>query len=154
MTREYLKTIDGAVRFFFFFFQPGQDTFLFFFRKIEKSECSVFYGPKTFKNGTIPSKSGRLASMPFPLFLASFFPGRSAKISRSEVSGGHSAPLLVTPLLLHMTKNLLWCVVAKEMYRESKYSNITCFDILLHHCRMIEIHNYVLTYRRIVWLYQ
>ena len=50
--------------FFFFYFQPGQDTFFFFFfRKIEKSECSVFYGPKTFKNGTIPSKSGRLASM-------------------------------------------------------------------------------------------
>ena len=60
---EYLKTIDGALFFFFFFPARSGHVFIFFFRKIEKSECSVFYGPKTFKNGTIPSKSGRLASM-------------------------------------------------------------------------------------------
>ena len=37
---------------------------------------------------------------PFPFFPCLFFPGRSAEISRSEVSGGHSAPCPppVTPL--------------------------------------------------------
>ena len=38
-------------------------------------------------------------SLLFPFFPCLFFPDTSAKISRSQVSGGHSAPLPVTPLV-------------------------------------------------------
>ena len=53
--------------------------------------------------------SSLLNSPLFPVFLASFFPDTSAKISRSEVSGGGGAlcPLPVTPL--HPGKIVAFC---------------------------------------------
>ena len=44
---------------------------------------------------------------PFPFFPCLFFPGRLAEISRSEVSGGHSAPLL---------RHWEWTVLGRKLY--------------------------------------